>query len=110
MNDTIQAIYNAILNNTNQSIEIIEKVDSFYNNAWSKLIIVVSIMGAIVGVFIPLMIQWYQNKTIKSSEEKLTNKLKEEVTKLKNELNNDLLTTIKEKFDEYENKLNYHRL
>ena len=105
MNDTIQAIYNAIQNSANQSIDIIEKVDSFYNNAWSKLIIVVSIMGAVVGVFIPIIIQWYQNKTIKSSEEKLASKLKEEVSQLKIEIKKELQSTIKERFEGYEDKL-----
>jgi hypothetical protein len=56
-----------------QPIELINKVDSFYNSAWSKLTVTVTLLFIIVGIVIPLIIQWYQKKQLKLSEENLIN-------------------------------------
>lgn len=98
MSDTLHTIINAIQDNADRSIDLIDKVDNFYNNAWNKLILFGSILFAIVGVFIPLVIQWYQKRTLKLSEETLKNNLKKE-------LKTELLAEIKEQFDENEKKL-----
>ncbi len=98
MKDTLNTILQAIQNNSDKSLDVLEKVDIFYNNAWSKLIIFGSILFGLVGIFVPLFIQWYQKRTLKLSEETLKNKLKQELT-------NELTTTITKKFEENEKKL-----
>ena len=98
MSDSLNTIIKAIQDNADKSIDIIEKVDSFYNNAWNKLILFGSILFVIVGVFVPLVIQWYQKRTLKLSEDALKNNLKKELTK-------ELLDDIDKKFRENENQL-----
>jgi hypothetical protein len=98
MSDTLNTIIKAIQDNADKSIDIIEKVDSFYNNAWNKLIIFGSILFAIVGVFVPLVIQWYQKRTLKLSETTLKNDLKKE-------LQNVLFLEIEKKFSDNEKQL-----
>lgn len=98
MSDTLYSMIKAIQDNTDKSIDLIEKVDNFYNNAWSKLVLFGSVLFVIVGVFIPLVIQWYQNRTLKLSEETLKNHLKKE-------LKNELLVEIEKQFSENEKKL-----
>ena len=98
MNDTLQVILDAIKANQYSSIDLIEKVDNFYNNAWFKLVLFGSILFALVGIFVPLFIQWYQKRTLKLSEETLKSTLKTEISK-------DLLTAIENKFQENEKKL-----
>lgn len=94
MSDTLHTIINAIQDNADRSIDLIDKVDNFYNNAWNKLILFGSILFAIVGVFIPLVIQWYQKRTLKLSEETLKNNLKKELkTEYWPRLRNNLMKT-----------------
>lgn len=98
MADTLNTIIKAIQENSDKSLELIERVESFYNNAWNKLIIFGSILFAIVGLFVPLVIQWYQKRTLKLSEETLKNYLRKELTE-------ELLESIEEKFKENEKQL-----
>lgn len=98
MIDTLNTLVNAIQASADRSIDLIEKVDNFYNNAWNKLILFGSILFAIVGVFVPLVIQWYQKRTLKLSEETLKGNLKKE-------LKNELLSDIEKKFAENEKQL-----
>lgn len=98
MTDTLSTIINAIQENADRSIDLIEKVDSFYNNAWDKLIIFGSILFGLVGVIVPLVIQYYQKRTLKLSEDALR-------SNLKTELKNELLKDIEKQFEENEKKL-----
>ena len=47
-----------------ETIDLVNKVDSFYNSAWDKLIIVGSLAFGIVGIVVPFIIQWYQKRTL----------------------------------------------
>lgn len=98
MADTLNTIIKAIQEHTDKSLDVIDKVDTFYNNAWNKLILFGSILFAIVGVFVPLVIQWYQKRTLKLSEETLKNNLRKELTK-------ELSEAIDKKFQENEQQL-----
>lgn len=98
MSDTLTTIIEAIQSNADKSIDLIEKIDSFYNNAWNKLILFGSILFAIVGVLVPIVIQWYQKRTLKLSEESIKRKLKDEVT-------TEVMKTIEKKFEENEKQL-----
>ena len=53
------------------TLEIINRIDQFYDSAWDKLIIIGTISFGIVGIVVPLIIQWYQKKSLKLSEENL---------------------------------------
>ena len=75
-------------------------MDLFYNNAWNKLIIFTTILLTIVGVVIPIIINWWQNRNLKLREKALKEDLKDffndELSKLKKEME----TSIKEQFKE----------
>lgn len=58
MTDTLTNIIDAIQKNQNIGIDLIQKVDSFYNNAWTKLLVVLGI----IGVLVPLFINWLQKE------------------------------------------------
>ena len=65
---------------------LLNMVDTFYNNAWNRLIMLL----AIVGVAWPLIIKVYSDYRIKAKEEKLEKRLSEKIQNL-NEKNLELL-------------------
>lgn len=57
------------------SIDYINKVDSFYNNAWTKLAITLGL----VGVLVPLIINYIQFRKNEADKESIKASLKEEL-------------------------------
>ena len=96
MIDSIQTAIKTIENISDNGIDLITKVDSFYNSAWDKLIIVVTLSFAIIGILIPFVIQWYQKKTLNISESLLKKEIEAQTIKIKEEL----LAEIKEELTE----------
>lgn len=94
MNEPSKIIIETLQPNVNQAIDIINKIDNFYNNAWNKLILFGSITFILVGIIIPLFIQWYQKRTMILSE-----------TRLKENIIKELSNTINEKFKEHEKQI-----
>ncbi|HQB08814.1 MAG TPA: hypothetical protein PLW37_03020 [bacterium] len=88
-----------------REIDLIAKVDSFYNSAWNKLIIVGSVAFAIVGVIVPFVIQWYQKRTLKLSEEIMKKEFSEHKKILKEEIYKEVAHEIENKFEKYEKEL-----
>ena len=93
-------------------IEILNHLDSFYNNAWNKLILFTTILLAIVGIIVPLIITWFQNRNLKLKEQNLRNEIELDYKKKLQIIKQDLLKqTLKEidekieKFDERQDKL-----
>jgi len=85
--------------------EILKSVNDFYQQAWDKLIIYTGILVAVVGIIIPILFTWLQNRTqrireesikkeidsnldlkIKEIEEKLNKKYEETISKMSSEL------------------------
>jgi len=44
------------------SLSLLNKVDSFYNNAWLKLMVFVTFLLTFVGIVIPFLVQWVQRR------------------------------------------------
>lgn len=109
MKDTLNYIVESIKNNQSQGVELIQKVDSFYNNAWIKLIFIITIMFSIVGIIIPIFFQWLQKKSLKASEDLLKNEIQNSISKVKDEILKDLTTEIEGKFQNYEKEIKITR-
>jgi hypothetical protein len=105
MKDTIQTIIKTVESSSLDGIELINKVDSFYNSAWDKLIVSGSLALAVIGLLVPYLIQWYQKKNLKISEELLKRDIENQSLKLKSELLDDINKTLEEKIQEFETKL-----
>ena len=73
-------------NTYKNNIEIIEKVEGFYDRSWEKLIFIISIVGALVGVVVPSIITWWQNRNFNNEQEKFKNQLAETEKKFRKEL------------------------
>lgn len=98
MPDSLKVISESIKDHFERNLDIIDKVDAFYNNAWDKLVLFGSILFALVGVFVPIVIQWYQRRTLKLSEDSLK-------LSLKKELKEELTKEIEQEFQKNEQNL-----
>jgi len=87
-------------------IELINKVDTFYNSAWDKLVLIGTISFAVIGLLVPFVIQWYQKKSLKVSEELLKKEMENQSMKLKAEILEDINNTLEERIKDFENKIN----
>lgn len=87
-------------------MEIINQVNEFYNSAWEKLIVVGTVAFGIIGVALPLLIQWYQKKSLSLSEEKIKNHFSLEVSALKDSIRDDVKTILAEEIEKFEGKVN----
>ncbi len=96
--DTLKIANEALKKATLESLDVLEKVDAFYNNAWAKLLLFGSILFAIVGIFVPIALQWYQRRTMQMSETHVREKIKAE-------LSAELLASIVEKFQANEKQI-----
>jgi len=70
-------------------LTIINRVETYYNNAFNKLIIVISVGFAIVGIIIPIVVSRIQTKKAEDLFNKLNNDFIESHTKLTNEFNDN---------------------
>ena len=73
----LELINNKIDNNLN----IINGVNQFYDSAWLKLIIVISILG----VILPFVVQYFQNRNLKLLLEDISKKFENSVKSLQSE-------------------------
>ena len=60
-------------NTYKNDIEVIEKVEGFYDRSWSKLIFLITVLGVVV----PSIITWWQNRNFNNEQEKFKNQLAE---------------------------------
>jgi len=106
MIDSLKTITKVIETTSNDGIELINKVDSFYNSAWEKLVLIGTLSFAVVGIIVPFVIQWYQKKTLKLSENLLKKEIENQTLKIKGEIVEELSKKVEEKIKEYETKIN----
>lgn len=109
MIDTLTTIVEAIQQNQNIGFDLIQKVDTFYNNAWTKLIYVITIGMTVVGIIIPLYVHWRQKKALKASEDVLKKEISDKTAAIKGTISSELMSLIDEKFKEYEKEIKMTR-
>lgn len=78
------------------ALDLINKVNTFYEVAWVHLMWFIGVAGAIIGVIVPIAIQAYQRRLFKIEESKIDSNIVEQLTKAKA----DLLTATNERLGE----------
>jgi len=81
-------------------MQLIEQVEVFYNNAWDKLVIFVSIIFIVLGVILPIILQRLQKRSFNLEKEDIKKELKEYVDLL----GKNVSLSIDKRFEE-ENKI-----
>jgi hypothetical protein len=105
MSDTLKTVGRTVEVTTDNTMDLISMVDSFYNSAWNKLIIVGSVSFAVIGILIPFVIQWYQKKTLRISEELLKREIENQTLKLRTELLDDINKRLEERVKIFEKRM-----
>ena len=109
MPDSLTSIIQSLQKNQDGAFDIIQKVDSFYNNAWTKLIFVITIGFTIVGIIVPFIIQRIQNNALKASEALLKKEIADKIKEIKEEISTELIAKMDEKFRSYEKEIRITR-
>lgn len=81
----------------NETLAILEKVNSFYFNAWSQLLSYTSALFCVIGILVPILIQIYQKERLKLEEEKVRQSLADEIKKVKENLKEVILSEMERK-------------
>ena len=91
------------------ALDIIEKVDAFYQNAWLKLMALVAIGGALVGVVMPIILERRQSKSFDRTKKELDDEIArvhaalkndiEQVTEQRNEAETRMLAKVADEFN-----------
>ena len=74
------------------TLQILEKVNSFYSNAFSQLITVTVAVLAFAGVFLPLLLQFLQWRTFRNERRSLQIQIIKEISSTKEALTGELQT------------------
>lgn len=84
--------------------QLLEKVDLFYNGAWEKLVIYVTILIAFTGVLVPILVTWLQKRLFALEEDKIKAGLKEYCGKLTQEIKQDIASKFNEQKEAVDKK------
>lgn len=55
-------------------------VDTFYNNAWNRLVLYGALLVALIGIILPIASQWVSQRIQQGKNIEMENKLREELT------------------------------
>jgi hypothetical protein len=80
------------------SLEIIQKVNTFYDSAWQKLLFFITIALAVVGVIIPFFLQRTQSRQLKIDSANLKLEFSTLINKAKEDLTNEINENLAKKF------------
>lgn len=83
------------------TMEILTKVNEFYDSAWNKLLII----GSLIGIVFPVVINWYQNKSLTLQKTELEDKITNEINTAKDTIKNELVSVLEEKIGDYEKQI-----
>jgi len=104
----VKTIADTIKHSSTESIDLLGKMDSFYNNAWTKLILVITIAFTIIGIVVPLLIQWYQKRELKIGEDKLREDIKNAIAVATADFTKYVDEQVQKKFNELDEKVSKH--
>lgn len=78
------------------AVELLNKVTSFYELAWSHLLWFIGVAGAIIGIIVPIAIQVYQRRAFKLEESRIESRITERFLNEKSEM----LSSVNERLEE----------
>jgi hypothetical protein len=77
--DSLEHALKFIKENDYKSFEVINSVSNYYENAWVKLLYLITILGAITGVLLPIYLARLQKKELQINKEEFKEYVDKEV-------------------------------
>jgi|GEM_PF-5006110 len=102
--EAVKPIADAAITSKSDTLEILTKVNEFYDYAWNKLIVMGTFVLTIVGIIVPIIIQRYQDKILSVNEQKLEKRIIEEIEDAKIKIQEQLKEEFDKKIEEQEDK------
>jgi len=68
------------------SLDVVDRVEGFYDRAWKKLIWFVGVIGGLVIVLVPLLLTLYQRRTVRDTKKDFSKKIASVGDDLRNEI------------------------
>ncbi len=89
----------------NLSLQILERLNSLYTNAFNQLLIYTIGLVAFVGAVIPLIITYIQNRSFRREQQTITKELQDEAKRIREELKQNLREDLLKDIAESEKRL-----
>ncbi len=108
VHDTIhvtKVIIDTVRAPSKDSMDLLTRIDTFYNNAWGRLVWVITIVFAAIGVIIPVLTQWYQRRELRLSEERLNNDIEDSIKATQEAFTKYVDGQVEEKFKKLDEQL-----
>lgn len=90
----------------NETLTILEKVNSFYSGAWLQLVIYTTVMFTIIGILIPILVQFYQRRVLKLEKDSLERIIKEEIDDIGKNINTLISDEVSRQSSKIEKRIN----
>ncbi len=90
LSHTANIIHDTVYIKGADALDILNKTDEFYNNAWSKLEWFIGIFAALIGGIIPIGLTFYREYQYRLNEAQLKAEFKEELLKLQEQITKEI--------------------
>lgn len=87
------------------NLELVNSVQTFYETAWNKLLTILSVLGSLVVLIVPVVIAYIQSKQLKLSKEELTKEIANAKTSMKDEMKETIANTTSELKQSFDKKI-----
>lgn len=87
-------------------VDIVSKVQAFYDTAFNHLLWTLGTMGAIIGVLVPFAIAYLQKRKLRIDRDVLSQKIKGQIEAAKRELTGELSKIIEKRMDKAKEEFN----
>lgn len=105
MIDSLQKVHDTLYIKTIEQYELIDRVNSFYNSAWEKLILFGSIAIAIIGIAFPVILELLKKRQYRIDKQDLIKNLKEDLDNTIDILSKETEKNINTKLSKVDNQL-----
>lgn len=106
--DTISKQVAVIEKPKSDTLEILSKVNEFYDSSWNKLIFLLVGAFTILGIIVPFIIQHFQSKALKASEKQLENEINIRITEAKEEIRKEMVEELSTQMKKYKEEVDFN--
>lgn len=89
-------------------LQLLERINAFYDSAWTKLVVAGTLLVVIAGFGVPVLLQWYQRKEAERREKQIVKELEDKSEQIRKDIAKEIMEEIRnnltKQFDEERKK------